>query len=110
MQYPAIHWLGADDSAEDILIPHGDDADGALYRIAALPRDGVAADDVILSDRTGRRYLLSEDGVEPTPLGMAEADALGMFFEPSIDLRWHTLPEVRRMAFRTSTDHIVAVG
>jgi hypothetical protein len=84
--------------AEDRLIA-ADDIDGVLYRIAALPRDGVEADDVILSDPTGQCYLLSEDGAEPTPLEVAETDALGMFFEPSVDLRWHTLTEVRLMIF-----------
>src|SRR5687768_9676489 len=99
MSYGAAVYAAELEPAEDRLVLGVEGADGALYRVAALPRDGVEADDVMLSDRTGRRYLLSEDEDQPTPLEAIEADALGMFFEPSIDIRWHTLPEVRRMMF-----------
>lgn len=69
------------------------------YRIAALPSFAIEGDDVILSDGFGRAYLLSAPGIEPKPLDPAEADSLGMFFEPSQDSSWHTLPELRRLIF-----------
>lgn len=76
-------------------------SDGGVttYRIAALPAFAVEGDDVILSDGFGRAYLLSAGGIDPTPLDRAEADSLGMFFEPSQDSSWHTLPELRRLIF-----------
>ena len=68
------------------------------FRIAALPSSAYDQD-IILSDDSGRQYLLTPSDDLPQPLARSEADSLGMFFEPSQDSSWHTVPELRRMWF-----------
>lgn len=67
------------------------------WRVAAIPVLGEHCSDLIVRDRSGRCWLLERDGSTPVPLCRAELDALGMFFEPSVDLSWHTEAEVRAM-------------
>ena len=76
-----------------------DRSDPDVYRVAAIPSCMTDVDEVILSDSRGHAYLMSDATREPTPLARGEADALGMFFEPSQDSSWHTFPELRRIFF-----------
>ena len=75
------------------------DADAVFYRIAAIPADATEADDLILSDGHGQTYLMSGRDTEPSRLERAEANALGLFFEPSQDSSWHTLTELRALIY-----------
>jgi hypothetical protein len=69
------------------------------YRVAAVPSCATESDDILLSDGAGRTYLFSEQDPEPSPLEPAEANSLGMFFEPSQDSSWHTLGELRALFY-----------
>jgi hypothetical protein len=78
----------------------GDDISVAeRYRVAAFPLDCALTNDVIINDRDGRRYLLSDESALPIPLLPEDVNALGLFFEPSQDASWHTVSELRRIVF-----------
>jgi hypothetical protein len=72
------------------------------YRVAAVPSYATESDDILLSDGAGRTYLFSGQDPEPSPLEPAEANSLGMFFEPSQDSSWHTLEELRAFFYGVS--------
>ena len=77
----------------------------ATYRVAAIPLFSTIADELILSDASGRTYLLSGATEEPSVLERADADTLGMFFEPSQDSSWHTLSQLRALFYRTASSN-----
>jgi hypothetical protein len=72
---------------------------GGHYRVVAFPVVYAISDDVIIGDQSGRQYLLTHESAQPTPLAPDEVDSLGMFFEPSQDYSWHTVPELRRILY-----------
>jgi hypothetical protein len=72
------------------------------YRVVAFPVVYAISDDVIIGDQAGRRFLLTHESPQPTPLESDEVDSLGMFFEPSQDYSWHTIPELRRILYGTA--------
>lgn len=73
------------------------------YRVAAFPADYALTDDVILRDEHGNAYLLSQQDEQPLPIEEDTANSLGMFFEPSQDYSWHTIPELRRIIYGVDT-------
>jgi hypothetical protein len=92
--------------AEDIVLATTDRAFSVHpardhYRVVAFPVVYAISDDVIIGDQSGRQYLLTHESPQPTPLERDEVDSLGMFFEPSQDYSWHTVPELRRILYGT---------
>jgi hypothetical protein len=69
------------------------------YRVAAFPAAFAQTDDVIIRDECGCSYLLSDGGDELLALEPSDVDSLGMFYEPSQSLTWHTLEDLRRMIY-----------
>ena len=80
------------DSVEEI-VPSG------CYRVFALPASHTVTDDVIISDVYGKPYLLSHDSTTPSPIGQDILDLLGMAFEPSQDISWHTASELHHILY-----------
>jgi hypothetical protein len=78
------------------------------YRVLAVPAFSANSDDVLIRDEQGQPYLLAQDTLVPTPLDQSDVDALGMFFEASLDFSWHTEPELRQMFY--GTDRPVATN
>jgi len=76
-----------------------------VFRVSAVAADWTGNEDVLLSDRAGHAYLFSAESSSPEPLDSADADSLGMFFEPTIDVSWHSLVDLRRLLFRESTGY-----
>lgn len=80
------------ESVEEI-VPSG------CYRVFALPASHTVTDDVIISDMRGTPYLLSHDSTTPSPIGQDILDLLGMAFEPSQDISWHTASELHQLLY-----------
>ena len=80
----------------------GESVAGQHFRVVAFPVKYAIADDVIIGDASGKQYLLTHDSAKITPLERTEVDSLGMFFEPSQDYSWHTVPELRRILYGVS--------
>jgi hypothetical protein len=75
------------------------EATAHCYRVAAFPAAFAQTDDVIIVDECGCSYLLSDTGDEPLALDPRDVDSLGMFYEPSQSLSWHTLEDLRRIIY-----------
>ncbi len=71
-------------------IPHGH-----RYRIAAVCSGCSSLPDVIVADGSGNTYLMIPSSHQLSPLDRVHRDELGMFYETSLDLSWHTLAELR---------------
>ena len=69
----------------------------AEFRVTALPTFTATTGDLIVCDRHGRSFLLSPESTTPLPLDQSDVNALGMFFEPAVDLAWHSERELRGM-------------
>lgn len=80
------------ESVKDIVPP-------GRYRVFALPASHTLTDDVIISDVSGKPYLLSHDSPTPSPIARETLDLLGMAFEPSQDISWHTLTDLHRLIY-----------
>src|SRR5687768_7135655 len=77
----------------------GEQLPGGPFRVVAFPVVYAISDDVIIGDQSGKQYLLTHESSQITPLERTEVDSLGMFFEPSQDYSWHTVPELRRILY-----------
>jgi len=79
----------------------------AQYRVAAVPIFAPTSGDIIIYDQHGLAFLLASDSVNPTPLNQTDIDALGMFYESTVDPSWHSEAELRQMF---STDAVPATN
>lgn len=66
------------------------------YRVAAVSAGDCALPDLILADGDGQTFLMMPTHRRIAPLDPANRDAIGLFYEPALDLSWHTLRELRR--------------
>lgn len=66
------------------------------YRVAAISSGAHDPPDLIVADGRGNTYLMDAASRDLTPLDQSRRDALGLFYEPTLDLAWHTLAELRR--------------
>lgn len=69
---------------------------GHRYRVAAVSSGLAAPPDLILADGNGNTFLMMPSSRRLAPLDRADRDALGMFYEATLDLSWHTLTDLRR--------------
>ncbi len=69
---------------------------GHRYRIAAISAGCCTPPDVIVADGRGETWLMSPSSRRLAPLDRTHRDALGLFYEPALDLSWHTLTDLRR--------------